>query len=157
MVKSVPEQLANAVPVQTGPADRALLEQAKGVLMLRYGIGSLEALAVLATWSREAGADLVDLARGLVWGVCQGRVEPDDEGLVTWLHHRLRTEVHPAEQSVTPAAPSVPAAPAAARARTSAEIQRPATTEDRQPPDVRVLKRWRYASAVHAARDVCRA
>jgi hypothetical protein len=150
----MPQQLANAVPAPSDPAERALLEQAKGVLMLRYGIGSFEALAVLAEWSREAGVELLDLARGLVRGVCQGRVEPDDEGTVTWLHHRLRTEVHRTDHvpAASPAASAAPPTPS----RTAFDIQQPGT-EDRQAPDVRVLKRWRYASAVHAARVVCRA
>jgi len=73
----------------------AIVEQAKGVLMLRYGIGSYEALAVLGRWSQERGASLHELARALTHGVCQGHCGPGAEqtALVRWLEAQLRKDV----------------------------------------------------------------
>lgn len=73
----------------------AVVEQAKGVLMLRYGLGSYEALAVLVSWSREADVGLGPLCRALVHGVCQGRRHASRESswLVRWLEQRMRDEV----------------------------------------------------------------
>jgi hypothetical protein len=72
-----------------------VVEQAKGVLMLRYGIGSYEAFAVLLGWSREAGLSLAVVARALVEGVCQGRVSSygGQLMLVRWLEQRLRADL----------------------------------------------------------------
>lgn len=76
-------------------ADGALVEQAKGVLMLRYGVGSYEALAALARWSRDAEVDLPEIARLLVHGVCQGRdgLDDHDRCLVRWIEQRLREDI----------------------------------------------------------------
>jgi hypothetical protein len=74
--------------------ETAVIEQAKGVLMLRYGIGSYEALAVLGRWSQESGFSLSDVARAITHGVCQGRSgTPYEAGLVRWLEQRLRDDV----------------------------------------------------------------
>lgn len=100
------------VPRQRGPAptplerepgphhvsddpESAVVEQAKGVLMLRYGVGSYEAFAVLVRWSHEAGVVLQESARALMEGVCKGRVAAAhvDPWLVRWLEQRLRTDV----------------------------------------------------------------
>ena len=74
--------------------DAAVVEQAKGVLMLRYGIGSYEALAVLDRWSRESGFSLREVSRGLTHGVCQGYNGHTayEQGLVRWLEQRLRED-----------------------------------------------------------------
>lgn len=74
---------------------REIVEQARGVLMLRYGVGSYVALATLARWAREAEVDINEISRVLVHGVCQGRIGPhgQDRGLVRWLEHQLRTEI----------------------------------------------------------------
>jgi hypothetical protein len=76
-------------------AEKPVVEQAKGVLMLRYGIGSYEAFAVLLGWSREAGLSVAVLARALVEGVCQGRVTSygGRAMLVRWLEQRLRNDI----------------------------------------------------------------
>ena len=52
--------------------DRAVVEQAKGALMLRYGINSHEALALLLAWSREMGTTLHAIAHALMDGACPG-------------------------------------------------------------------------------------
>lgn len=73
----------------------AVVEQAKGVLMLRYGIGSFEALGVLRRWSYESGFSMVEVARAITHGVCQGRDghTTHERGLVRWLEQRLRDDV----------------------------------------------------------------
>jgi hypothetical protein len=70
-------------------------EQAKGVLMLRYGINSYEALAVLARWAHESASSIDELSRALTHGVCQGHGVASREGtwLVRWLEQRLRGDV----------------------------------------------------------------
>lgn len=72
-----------------------MVEQAKGVLMFRYGVSSYEALAVLGRWAAESGYALTVVARAITLGVCQGRWGTDrgDAGLVRWLENRLRTEL----------------------------------------------------------------
>ncbi len=73
----------------------AVVEQAKGVLMLRYGIGSYEALAVLGRWSQESGFSIPDLSRAITHGVCQGhRGSTYEAGLVRWLEQRLRDDLN---------------------------------------------------------------
>lgn len=69
-----------------------IVEQAKGVLILRYGVSSYEALAILGRWSAESGYSLGLIARALTLGVCQGRWgnNPGEVGLVRWLESRLR-------------------------------------------------------------------
>lgn len=73
----------------------AVIEQAKGVLMLRYGIGSYEALAVLERWSRDSGESLAGLARAITHGICQGRNDMGaaDGSLVRWLEQRFRQDL----------------------------------------------------------------
>jgi len=73
----------------------AVVEQAKGVLMLRYGIGSYEAFAVLGRWAQESGFSIPDVARAITHGVCQGHSghAPHERGLVRWLEQRLRDDV----------------------------------------------------------------
>ena len=73
----------------------AVVEQAKGVLMLRYGIGSYEALAVLGRWAQQSGFPLGDVARAITHGVCQGHSGSSgyDSGLVRWLEQRLRDDI----------------------------------------------------------------
>lgn len=71
--------------------DRAVLERAKGALMLRYGIGSHEALAVLAYWSQEADTELKIIAHTLVHDICQvGEAQEGHEpALAGWLERQL--------------------------------------------------------------------
>jgi hypothetical protein len=80
---------------QLGPAasaDPAMVERAKGALMLRLGVGSPEALGLLLAWSRTANTDVGHLSEVLVRGLCRGdrdvlRAEPL---LLRWLETRLR-------------------------------------------------------------------
>ena len=161
-------------PGDLGPTQETVVEQAKGVLMLRYGIGSYESLATLAQWSRDAHVSLPELSRALVKGICQGHSGPRERGLVRWLEHRLREEVPGRDSTVPrPASTTAPApapteevrAPAAPAQEPAEDVPVP-TAPAREPaedvrapsavPDVAVLKRWRYASAVHAAKALHR-
>ncbi|KRF37032.1 ANTAR domain-containing protein [Nocardioides sp. Soil805] len=125
-------------------ADLAVVEQAKGAIMLRYGVSSCESLAAMARWARETQLSLPDLARALVKGVCQGRVTPETRGVVRWLEHRLRADI--GEPPHLPASEQV--------ARPHVPVVRQAPTQPPQPPASAPATRhqWRYASAVHAAR-----
>ncbi len=72
----------------------AVVEQAVGVLMFRYGLGSYEALGVLARWSHDACVDVPELSRILMHGICLGRIDTEDRRatLVRWLVQRMRTD-----------------------------------------------------------------
>jgi hypothetical protein len=84
-------------PVAASVVTTPVVEQAKGVLALRYGVSSYEALGILARWARSAHVEVVDVARTLVEGVCQGRRRTLEEqrGLVRWLEHALREDHEP--------------------------------------------------------------
>jgi hypothetical protein len=127
---------APAHPRTDEPIDGPVVEQAKGVLMLRYGISSYEALAALARWSRQVDRPLTELCHALVKGICQGRVTPDERALVRWLEQQLRNDLAAAPEPRGQA-------PDGARQQHGT---RPAPAGGR---------RWRYGTAVHAARGVC--
>jgi len=79
-------------PSPAAPVDPAMVERAKGALMLRLGVSSPEALGLLLSWSRTANTDLGHLADVVVRGLCRGdrevvRAEPL---LLRWLDTRLR-------------------------------------------------------------------
>lgn len=75
--------------------EAVLVEQAKGVLIFRYGVTSYEALGVLLRWSHESGSELVEVARALTHGVCQGRTGQASRAswLVRWVEQRLRNDI----------------------------------------------------------------
>jgi AmiR/NasT family two-component response regulator len=52
--------------------NRAVIEQAKGVVMAERGCGAEEALAVLASMSRAARLPVRDIAAEVVAGVATG-------------------------------------------------------------------------------------
>lgn len=117
-------------------AERAVVEQAKGAIMLRYGVGSYESLAAMARWAREAHVTLPEVAHALVKGICQGRVTPETEGMVRWLEQRLRVDIGGESAVAVRRSPVATVTPARAPHSSVA-------TGARQ---------WRYTSAVHAAR-----
>lgn len=88
----------------------AVVEQAKGALMLHYRIGSYEALAVLAHWAHDAGVSLRDMSMAITHGVCQGRLLEygDDVSLVRWVHNQLDEHVINEETLHRDARPVVP-------------------------------------------------
>ncbi|HSK32911.1 MAG TPA: ANTAR domain-containing protein [Propionicimonas sp.] len=127
-------------------SDRAVVEQAKGALMLRYGVTSCESLAAMARWAHEAHVTLAEVAHALVTGICQGLVTPDTQGMVRWLEQRLRADIGEAAEAAGEVA------------------RRPSTVADRTPPPAprspataaAATPQWRYVSAVHAARALSR-
>ena len=84
--------IASLVDTPAPPAPADTIEQAKGALMLRYGVNSQIALATLTRWADEAGADVAQVAHVLMHGICQGHVavEARERHLVRWLEERLR-------------------------------------------------------------------
>jgi hypothetical protein len=71
---------------------RTLIEQAKGALMMRYGVDSHQAFAVMLRWSRTTGTPVPVLAHTLLHGVCEGNPETEtrQRTLVRWLEDQLR-------------------------------------------------------------------
>jgi hypothetical protein len=120
-------------------SDSCVVEQAKGALMLRYGIGSRESLAVLDRWAHEAGVAVTEMATALVHGICLGRVSAGTDVMVRWLEQRMRGDI----SDVRTDAGAARLAPAEGTgAGTVAAPNRSAS----------VPRQWRYSSAVHAAR-----
>ena len=71
-------------------AGQDVVNQAKGAVMLRYGVGSPVALAVLVRWSRGVGSSLERSAQTLVSdlrGVSSSG--PDAAALARWLDVEL--------------------------------------------------------------------
>lgn len=94
-----PAGQTHAGQTHAGPADAgALIEQAKGVLIFRYGIAADAAYSLLELWSAQTDASLDQVAHAVVHEICQGdRTTPSDPGLVRWLEGRLRREFPGAE------------------------------------------------------------
>lgn len=70
---------------------RAVIEQAKGMVMLRYGCSADAAFSALASWSQAANVKLRIVAAALVSAISSGEpVAGVDEELVRWLEQRLR-------------------------------------------------------------------
>ena len=70
----------------------ALIEQAKGALMLHFGIDSHQALAVLVGWARTSGIPVPTIAHTLLRGICEGnpQTEVRQRALMRWLEAQLR-------------------------------------------------------------------
>ena len=73
-------------------AHRALIEQAKGALMMRYGLDSYQAFAVLVRWARITHTPVHTIAGTLVRGICEGNPETGRQhvALMRWMQDRLR-------------------------------------------------------------------
>jgi ANTAR domain len=84
-----------SAPLHLVDGQQAVIEQAKGALMLRYSIGSYPAFALLIRWSRDAGTSPEVIAQALVRGICQGdqTTENRDPALVRWLEQQMREEL----------------------------------------------------------------
>lgn len=128
-------------------SDTSVVEQARGALMLRYGIGARESLAVLDRWAQESGAQLTEVAAALVHGICLGRVTAETEVIVRWLEQRLRgdiSDVRAAVEGSVAAGARMGLAPGEGTVVATV----PAPARSASPGD----RQWRYSSAVHAAR-----
>ena len=70
----------------------ALVEQAKGALMLHFGIDSHQAFAVLLGWARTSHKPVVVVAHTLLRGICEGNPQTAvrERALVRWLEAQLR-------------------------------------------------------------------
>lgn len=150
-----------------GEGNSCMVEQAKGALMLRYGIGAPESLAVLDRWSHEAGIPVEEVARTLVHGICLGQVDVGAEATVRWLEQRLRREVgdvrepdappasRPRGRSVTPTGPRSGGRVGTAAGATAGSAKGEGAVQGTVPTPTRAVvgpRQWRYSSAVHAAR-----
>ena len=87
-----------AVPEPFAPGLRAvdarcsIVEQAKGALMLHYGIDSYQALAVLVRWARVTRTPVRTIAQAFLHGICEGnpRTDAQQRPLIRWLEDQLR-------------------------------------------------------------------
>lgn len=72
-------------------AHRAVVERAKGTLMLRYGIDSHQAFALLVRWSRVTRTPVTTIAQTLLRGICEGNPHTvlRQRSLVRWLEVQL--------------------------------------------------------------------
>lgn len=78
--------------LRVSDANRTVVERAKGALMLRYGIDSHQAFALLVRWSRVTRTPVTTIAQTLLRGICEGnpRTELRQRSLVRWLEVQLR-------------------------------------------------------------------
>lgn len=78
--------------LRAAEAHTARVEQAKGALMMRYGVDSHQALAVLVHWAHVTGAPVPTIAHTLLHGICEGNPQTElrHRPLVRWLTHQLR-------------------------------------------------------------------
>lgn len=133
-------------------SDRAVVERATGALMLHFGTGSRESLAVLDRWASGAGVPLAEVADALVNGIGRGRVTSGTEDTVRWLEQQIRRDA----QAVMGLAQDPGPGPAVER-ETVRQPQPPQVTtvplpRVSQPSETAAVRQWRYSSAVHAAR-----
>ncbi len=74
-------------------SSRADIDQAKGVLMLRYGLTSARAFDVLVRWSQDANVKLRVVAVALLQAIgAESRPVSVPESLVAWVVAQLRGE-----------------------------------------------------------------
>jgi hypothetical protein len=76
-------------------ARTALIEQAKGALMLRYGVDSHQAFAVLVRWAQVTHTPVRTIAHTLLHGICEGNAQTElrHRTLTRWLEAQLRVDV----------------------------------------------------------------
>ena len=82
---------------------RAVIEQAKGALILRYGLDDVAAFAVLSRWSQNSNVKLHTIADTLISVVCRRTPDrPGDRELAAWLEAQVHEPVsaleHPPQQ-----------------------------------------------------------
>lgn len=76
-------------------ASPALIEQAKGALMLRFGIDSHQAFGVLVGWARMSRTPVPTIAHTLLRGICEGdpQTKVRQRALVRWLGDSFATAI----------------------------------------------------------------
>jgi len=91
----IADDAAGTEPSALGPceigANTALIEQAKGALMLHYGVDSHQAFAVLVGWARVSRTPVPTIAHTLLRGICEGnpQTEARQGPLMRWLEAQL--------------------------------------------------------------------
>ncbi|MGZ5417554.1 MAG: ANTAR domain-containing protein [Nocardioides sp.] len=72
-------------------ANRPIIEQAKGVLMLHFGVDSFQAFALLVRWSRATRTPVQTIAHALLHGICEGNPQSQvqQRPLIRWLEEQL--------------------------------------------------------------------
>lgn len=72
-------------------AHTALIERAKGALMLHYGVDSHQAFAVLVGWARVSRTPVPTIAHTLLRGICEGNLQTEarQRPLMRWLEAQL--------------------------------------------------------------------
>jgi hypothetical protein len=82
----------SSVPGPCIAAEAALIEQAKGALMVYHGVDSHRAFEVLIGWARASRSSVPTIAHTLLHGICAGdpQTEARQRPLVRWLEARLR-------------------------------------------------------------------
>lgn len=70
----------------------ALVERAKGAVMLHYGVDSHQASAVLLGWARMSHTSVPTIAHTLLRGICEGNPQTElrQRALTRWLETQLR-------------------------------------------------------------------
>lgn len=70
----------------------ALVEQAKGALMLHYGVDSHQAFALLLGWARVSCTPMATITHTLLCGICEGNPQTAarQPALMRWLEAQLR-------------------------------------------------------------------
>ena len=73
-------------------ANTALVERAKGALMLHFGVDSHQAFALLVGWARTSHTPVPTIAHTLLRGICEGnpQTEVRQRPLIRWLEAQLR-------------------------------------------------------------------
>jgi hypothetical protein len=74
----------------------AVLEQAKGALMLRLGVDSHEAFSVLLGWARTTHTSVAAIAQMLLREICEGdpHLTSRQQDVLPWLEAQLRDIAH---------------------------------------------------------------
>jgi hypothetical protein len=72
-------------------AQSALIEQAKGALMLHFGIDSHQAFVLLIDWARTSRTPVATIAHALLRGICEGNPQTElrQRALLRWLEEQL--------------------------------------------------------------------
>jgi hypothetical protein len=83
---------------------RAVIDQAKGALMLRYGLDASAAFELLRRWSQTSNTKVRTIADTLVNVVCQdGAGAPRNPALAKWLNEQVRRPICDTDTRSVPA------------------------------------------------------